>query len=122
MRSSWGLCACALLALAAPAGAGEGSFTGASGHQAGGAVELAETGGGWEIRFGRDFAFDGAPDPRVGLGRGGAYVEGTDFAPLRADAGAQVYQVPADLDAAAFDTVVIWCRKFAVPLATAPLD
>lgn len=65
---------------------------------------------------------DGAPDPRVGLGSGGAFAEGTDFEPLRADEGTQVYTVPAGIDPAAFDEVYIWCRQFAVPLGVATIE
>ena len=63
-----------------------------------------------------------APDPRVGFGNDGKFVDATDFEVLRANAGEQVYKVPADLDAASFDDVFIWCRKFAVPLGVAALN
>ena len=111
----------AALAAASPALAGEGSFTGQSNHVTSGSVEVVKTDAGWEIRLGEDFSFDGAPDPRVAFGRGGKFAEGTDFEPLRANSGAQVYTVPAGIDAAGFDTVVIWCRKFSVPLGYAAL-
>lgn len=104
------------------AGAGEGSFAGASGHQVSGSVSVVDTGGGWEIRFGQDFSFDGAPDPRVGFGNGGTFVEGTDFEVLEADTGAQVYAVPAGIDPAGFSDVVIWCGKFSVPLGVAAIE
>lgn len=101
---------------------GTGQFSGRSGHEASGAVALVDTGSGWEVQLGDDFVFDGAPDPFIGLGRGGIFVPATDFEPLRADSGAQVYRVPDDLDPAGFDTVVLWCRQFVVPLAVAAIE
>ncbi|GMG81671.1 hypothetical protein LNKW23_08840 [Paralimibaculum aggregatum] len=114
----------AALAAAGPAlaGAGSGSFTGQSSHVTSGSVEVVETDAGWEIRLGADFSFDGAPDPRVAFGKGGKFADGTDFEPLRQNSGAQVYAVPAGIDPAEFDTVVIWCRKFSVPLGYAALE
>ncbi|MDH3666008.1 MAG: DM13 domain-containing protein [Paracoccaceae bacterium] len=115
----------AAMAVALPqialAGAGSGSFTGASGHVTSGSVEVIQTGDGWEVHLKDDFAFDGAPDPRVGFGQGGKFAKGTDFEPLRQNAGAQVYKVPAEINPDDFDTVFIWCRKFSVPLGSAAL-
>ncbi len=116
----------AALAVALPqaalAAAGSGSFTGASGHVTSGSVEVIQTDDGWEIQLKDDFAFDGAPDPRVGFGNGGKFAKGTDFEPLRANSGAQVYRVPAEINAEHYDTVFIWCRKFSVPLGSAALE
>lgn len=117
----------AALVLAASAGiaaAGErsGTFTGRSNHETTGGVTVAETADGWEIRLHEDFTFDGAPDPRVGFGRDGEFVDPTDFEALREDTGAQVYKVPADLDPATFTDVFIWCRQYSVPLGVAPLQ
>jgi len=103
-------------------GAGSGTFSGASGHSTHGGVEVVETADGWEIRLGANFKFDGAPDPRVGLGRDGAFVPPTDFEPLRNNSGAQVYKVPASIDPADFDEVYIWCRKYSVPLGMAKIE
>lgn len=114
--------AAALLALPALAGEGAGTFTGLSNHVTTGSVEVVETADGWEIRLGEDFAFDGAPDPRVGFGRDGSFVDPTDFEPLRENAGAQVYRVPADINPEEYDSVFIWCRQFSVPLGIAEIE
>jgi len=111
----------ALLAGPALAGEGRGSFTGLSGHETSGGVEVVRAGNGWEIRLGPDFRFDGAPDPRVGFGGDGRFAEGTDFAPLRSNAGAQSYEVPDGIDPAMHGEVYIWCGKYAVPLGVAPI-
>lgn len=107
----------------APAVAGEGSaeFVGLSGHAASGSVDVTPTDSGWEIRLGPDFRFDGAPDPRIGFGTNGRFAAGTDFEPLRANAGEQVYSVPDSIDLDAYDEIYIWCREYAVPLARAEL-
>ncbi|MEM8790739.1 MAG: DM13 domain-containing protein [Pseudomonadota bacterium] len=103
--------------------AGEtGSFKGLSNHVTKGSVEVVKADGGWEIHLKDDFWFDGAPDPRVGFGNDGSFVDPTDFEPLRENAGAQVYKVPANIDPTQFNEVYIWCRKFSVPLGVAALN
>ena len=99
-----------------------GSFSGLNGHTVTGAVTVIETADGWEIRLAEDFSFDGAPDPRVGFGRDGAFVDPTDFDRLRSNSGAYVYQVPDDIDPEAFNEVYIWCRRYTVPLAVAQIE
>ena len=103
-------------------GAGEGTFKGLSNHVTKGSVEVVNTGNGWEIHLKDSFWFDGAPDPRVGFGKDGKFVDPTDFEPLRSNAGAQVYKVPANINPEDFDEVYIWCRKFSVPLGVAQID
>ena len=103
-------------------GAGEGTFKGLSNHVTKGQVEVVNTGNGWEIHLKESFWFDGAPDPRVGFGKDGKFVDPTDFEPLRQNAGAQVYKVPANINPEDFDEVYIWCRKFSVPLGVASID
>ena len=103
-------------------GAGQGSFTGLSNHVTKGVVEVVNTGNGWEIHLKDSFWFDGAPDPRVGFGKDGKFVDPTDFEPLRQNAGAQVYKVPASINPEDFDEVYIWCRKFSVPLGVAKIN
>ena len=124
MRYLAGLAAGAAMWLAAAnawAGAGTGTFTGLSNHITTGGVEVVQTATGWEIHLKDNFTFDGAPAPRVGFGRNGKFVDPTDFEPLRSNAGAQVYKVPAGIDPSAFDEVYIWCRKFSVPLGVAKI-
>ena len=103
-------------------GAGSGTFSGASGHVTKGDVEVVQTADGWEIHLKETFWFDGAPDPRVGFGIGGKFADQTDFEPLRANSGAQVYRVPASINLEEFDEVFIWCRKYSVPLGVAKIE
>ena len=108
---------------AAAGGNAHGTFTGDNNHITTGGVEIVKAaGGGWEIHLKEDFSLDGAPDPRVGLGKGGKFTEGTDFEVLHNKTGAQVYKVPADINPEEFDTVFIWCRKFSVSLGHASLS
>jgi hypothetical protein len=109
------------MAGAAMAGEGSGSFSGASGHKTTGQVAVVKTADGWEVHLKENFTFDGAPDPRVGFGTSGKFAAATDFEPLKSNAGAQIYKVPADIDPAAFDEVYIWCRQYSVPLGVAQI-
>lgn len=111
-------------ALTASAGeiAGRGTFTGKSNHITTGGVSVVKTaGGGAVVILDTDFSLDGAPDPRVGLGQSGAYVEATDMGALGSNTGLQVYVVPAGVEIADYDAVYIWCRQFSVPLGVAAL-
>ena len=108
-------------ALRSPGGAGSGEFTGLSNHVTKGVVEVVKAVDGWEIHLKDSFWFDGAPDPRVGFGKDGKFVDPTDFEPLRENAGAQVYRVPTNIDPTEFNEVYIWCRKFSVPLGVASI-
>ncbi|WP_167591576.1 DM13 domain-containing protein [Jiella endophytica] len=113
-----------ILCGAAPAGSAaaktlkSGDFTGASGHDVSGSVRIEETGGKAVLQFSSDFAFDGAPDPKVAFGRGG-YDPKSLLGPLKSDAGAQNYAIPAGLDVSGYNEVWIWCEEFAVPLGMA---
>ncbi len=118
--------AMAIAALAAVSGAAQadsrsGTFTGASGHAAAGAVDVVQTAEGWEVRLGGNFTFDGAPDARIGFGERGAFTPATDFEPLKSNAGAQTYKVPAHIDPAGFDAVYVWCGQYPVPLGVAKI-
>ncbi|MEX0370597.1 MAG: DM13 domain-containing protein [Tateyamaria sp.] len=100
-----------------------GTFTGASDHITTGSVELIKNSdGSHTIVLGADFSLDGAPDPRVGLGKNGYYDGNTDSGVLGNLSGAQSFVVPAGIDVATFNEVYIWCEKFSVPLGVAKLN
>lgn len=109
--------AIAATVLSGPALAGDrtGTFKGENGHVTTGGVTVKNG----QIVLEKDFSLDGAPDPRVGLGKGGRFAEGTDFVPLGAKTGKQTYAVPAGIDVNDYDTVFIWCRQFSVSLGQA---
>lgn len=115
------LLAAAIIAPATAKAGDAGSFTGASNHITTGGVSIVETSAGSVVLLAADFSLDGAPDPRVGLGKDGTYDEATDLGELRSITGLQAYAVPAGVDASAYNEVYIWCRKFSVPLGVASL-
>lgn len=45
-----------------------------------------------------------------------------DLGVLRGNIGSQNYDIPADVDLARYDTVVIWCRRFTVGFGAADLE
>ncbi|MEL6887345.1 MAG: DM13 domain-containing protein [Pseudomonadota bacterium] len=99
-----------------------GTFTGASDHITTGTVDVvANADGSHTIILGDDFSLDGAPDPRVGLGKDGFYDGNTDAGVLGNLTGAQSFTVPAGVDVSQYNEVYIWCEKFSVPLGVATL-
>ncbi len=100
---------------------GQGTFVGKSNHATSGTAVLVETDQGVRIRFGADFELDGAPDPWVGFGSKGKYVEATQLAKLEAMAGAQSFAVPAATGVSKYDEIYVWCSKFGVPLGVAKI-
>lgn len=98
-----------------------GTFTGKSNHVTRGRAELVTQNGKSQVILLDDFWFDGAPDPKVALGRNG-YDKDTLMGKLRANAGQQTYDVPAGIDAARYNEVWIWCERFNVPLGVASLN
>ena len=98
-----------------------GTFTGASNHETRGRAEVVTQGGKSEVILLDDFWFDGAPDPKVALGRNG-YDPSTLMGKLRSNTGKQSYAVPAGIDAAQYNEVWIWCERFNVPLGVAKLN
>ncbi len=94
-----------------------GTFVGESNHVTTGTAEIA----GDTITLLEDFTFDGAPDPKVALGRNG-YDARTLMGPLKANSGKQSYRVPAGIDTDDFNEVWIWCERFNVPLGVAKIN
>ena len=98
-----------------------GQFTGASNHVTSGGVTVSHDGTGYIVQLGPQFFLDGAPDPKVGFGRNGTYVEGTLIGKLGSNTGAQSFRVPGHLNVADFTDVLIWCEQFSVPLGVASI-
>ncbi|MGR3502154.1 DM13 domain-containing protein [Pseudaestuariivita sp.] len=111
--------------MAAPAFAGGhgriGTFTGASNHVTRGRAELVKEGSTYTVHLLDDFVFDGAPDPKVALGRDG-YDASTLMGLLKKNRGASSYKVPAGINADDYNEVWIWCERFNVPLGVAKLS
>lgn len=102
--------------------AAKGSFKGASDHITTGGVSIVKTAnGGAVVILDSNFSLDGAPDPRVGFGKDGKFVDASDLGALTQKEGLQAYIVPASVNVDDFNEVYIWCKKFAVPLGVASI-
>lgn len=99
-----------------------GTFTGASDHITTGGVSITKNADGTAtVTFDAAFSLDGAPDPRVGFGKDGKFIDISDLGALKNLNGAQSYIVPASLNIDDFNELYIWCLKFGVPLGVAEL-
>lgn len=110
-----------LAVTAAPAFAGGhgrlGTFTGVNNHVVTGTAEIA----GNQINLLDDFTFDGAPDPKVALGKDGAYDPATISGLLENYNGASSFVVPDGISTDDYNEVWIWCERFNVGLGVAPI-
>ncbi|MFN3218972.1 MAG: DM13 domain-containing protein [Acidimicrobiales bacterium] len=100
-----------------------GSFTGLGSYSGGGdAVVLNDGTEQRFLRFEENFETSNGPDLNVYLTVGGDVDAGyVDLGDLRGNIGSQNYEIPVEVDLAQFDTVVIWCVRFGVGFAEAPL-
>ena len=99
----------------------KGQFSGRSGHKVSGTVQIIQTETGYRVQFQNNFRLDGAPGPYLGFGNGGKYSRSTEFSKLRKIRGSQSYKIPSKIDVSKFDTFIIWCKPYKVPLAVATL-
>ena len=97
-----------------------GSLSGRSDHITTGTVSIQRVDGKPYAVLGPDFSLDGAPDPSLGFGKAG-FVKASEFAKLRDLTGQQIYELPQDLDPAAYNEFYVWCAEFSVPLGVADL-
>lgn len=114
-----------VLAVAGPVFAGGhgriGTFSGLNNHITTGRAELVKTDSGGTVELMDDFTFDGAPDPKVALGKDGKYDPATLSGLLTSNTGASSYTLPAGINPDDYNEVWIWCEKFNVGLGVAPL-
>ena len=73
-----------------------------------------------------DYLFDPAknpPDIKIGFGNSEKYAAGSKIHDrLTVKEGAATFEVPADIDTDQFSELYIYCEKFTVILAVAPLE
>ena len=123
--------------LATPAAASEsgavpatlfgGSFHSVA-HETHGRAAILDVGGKRVLRL-TDFATSNGPDVRVYLVAAPDAADNetvtragfVELGKLKGNQGDQNYDVPADLDLGKYRAVTIWCRRFSVNFATAPL-
>jgi hypothetical protein len=121
-------------AQAGPAGGGEngprrlagGRFRGLA-HDASGAALLIDVGGTRYLRF-EDLEVDNGPDLKVYLSpepssaEEGAFDDGSlSLGDLKGNIGDQNYEIPRGVDLERFRSAVVWCERFGVGFAVAPL-
>ena len=111
----------AILVIASPALAGEGSFTGASGHKTSGTVSVTKENGTITIKLDESFSLDSAPDAYVALGNASKPTDGGILEKLESWTGEQSYTAPATAALEEASEVIIWCKKYAVPLGVAKI-
>ena len=98
-------------------------------HETHGTATIQDVGEGRRVLRLTDFATSNGPDVRVYLvaapdASDNATVTQAGFVELgklKGTDGDQNYDVPSDLDLTKYRAVTIWCRRFSVNFATAPL-
>jgi hypothetical protein len=112
----------------APSALARGAFHSVA-HETRGTATILDLGGGKRILRLTDFATSNGPDVRVYLVAApdasdnetvskAGFVE---LGALKGNQGDQNYDVPESVDLGKYRAVTIWCRRFSVNFATAPL-
>jgi hypothetical protein len=99
----------------------DGMFTAAKGHHAAGKAEITKGMGGNSKLVLSDLGVDKVPDGRVYLAKDGDYAHGIEVGKLTQFTGTVSFDLPPGTDTAAYDSVVIWCKKFNVEIGRAYL-
>ncbi|MEM1161661.1 MAG: DM13 domain-containing protein [Pseudomonadota bacterium] len=103
-----------------------GSLSGRKGYNVSGSVQVVKDGGTTKVVLGDDYIFDpnkNPPDIKIGFGNGETYAKGSKIHDkLTVKAGAAEFEVPADINTDDFSELYIYCEKFTVILAVAPLN
>jgi hypothetical protein len=98
-------------------------------HKSGGNAAILQLADGRRMLRFTNFETSNGPDVRVYLvGANDATDNDTvkkagfvEIAPLKGNIGDQNYELPSGLDLAKYHAVTIWCKRFSVNFATAPL-
>ncbi len=109
----------------APTLVGTGPWTGI-GHTAAGTASIYTQEGRSVLRFEDDTDIQNGPDLFVWLlpsddYQGGTPADPIDLGKIKGNVGGQNYELPDEYDPAVHQYVLIWCLRFAVPFAGAPL-
>lgn len=111
---------------AEPVRLASGQFVGIE-HSASGTASVYEQDGRHVLRFEDDTDIQNGPDLYVWVLPTASYEGGTpeeyiDLGFLQGTVGGQNYELSDEFDPGVHRTVLIWCLRFAVPFATAPLS
>ncbi len=116
-------------AASGPLALATGRFHGVA-HETKGVATLYQLADGKRVLRLTEFATSNGPEVQVYLG---AAPDASDndtvtkagfvtLGPMKGNVGDQNYDVPSDLDLSKYHSVTIWCRRFGVNFATAPLS
>jgi hypothetical protein len=108
-----------------PRAISKGEFYGID-HSASGTATIYELDGSYVLRLEDNTDIQNGPDLYVWLLSSADY-EGSptdfiDLGTLKGNVGGQNYQLPSEFDPAIHQSVLIWCLRFSVPFAAAPLS
>ena len=98
-------------------------------HDASGTALLLELGDGSRVLRFEDLDVLNGPDLKVYLSTAPSSAEGNAFdddyvslGPLKGNVGDQNYELAGDLDVSMYRSAVVWCERFSVGFAVAPID
>lgn len=108
-----------------PVAVAGGAFYGID-HSAEGTATVYELDGRYVLRFEDDTDIQNGPDLYVWVLPSADYSGGTpgeylDLGKIKGNVGGQNYELPAEFDPDVHRFVLIWCLRFTVPFAAAPL-
>lgn len=98
-----------------------GQFMGIGNHNAAGKVAVTKDKKGAMMLTMTDMKVDKVPDGRVYLANDLDYAEGVELGKLTKFTGTVTFPIPASVDPAKYNSVVIWCKKFDVGIGQAKL-
>ena len=123
------LASAASLVIAKPSFAGsarQGELTGRQGYNVKGTVQVKTDGGQTTVVLADNYVFDPAknpPDIKIGFGSREKYAKGAKIhEKLTVKSCSASFTVPASIDTDKYDELYIYCEKFSVILAVAPLN
>ena len=101
----------------------QGTFAGADGHKASGAVHLVASGTGHLLHFTPDFSVERGPDVYVTLTDSTRRVTSQSLVvgKLTRFSGEQTHDLPAGAELGRYTHVVLWCKKYDVRMGEAAL-
>jgi hypothetical protein len=108
-----------------PVAINTGGFYGID-HSAEGTATVYEQDGAFVLRFEDDTDIQNGPDLWVWVlaeedYQGGTPGEFIELGKIKGNVGGQNYVLPAEFDPSVHQVVLIWCKRFSVPFAAAPL-
>ena len=108
-----------------PVAIGTGAFYGID-HSASGTATVYEQAGAHVLRFEDDTDIQNGPDLWVWVLESDSYDGGDpgefiELGKIKGNVGGQNYELPPEFDPEVHQFVLIWCKRFSVPFAAAPL-